>query len=211
MLLTLPMGPLGANCYLWENGTDAAAVDPSDAEAVQSVLKEKNLRLTDVFLTHRHFDHLAGAAKLRQETGCAVWIHPLDADGLKSARASHADRMPGTFVPCEPTALYEDGDTVETAGLRLSVLHTPGHTAGGVTLVSDAEGLAFTGDTVFFEGVGRTDLATGNMRALMESLSRILKLPEDTVLYPGHGEPTTVAHESAFNPMLHYRGHSWFN
>ena len=119
--------------------------------------------------------------------------------------------MPGTFVPCEPTALYEDGDTVEAAGLRLSVLHTPGHTAGGVTLVSDAEGLAFTGDTVFFEGVGRTDLATGNMRALMESLSRILKLPEDTVLYPGHGEPTTVAHESAFNPMLHYRGHSWFN
>ena len=91
------------------------------------------------------------------------------------------------------------------------MLHTPGHTAGGITLVSDENRFAFTGDTVFYEGVGRTDLPTGDVRELMRSLERILALPPSYFLYPGHGEPTTVDHESVFNPLLQYRSHAWFN
>ena len=92
------------------------------------------------------------------------------------------------------------------------MLHTPGHTAGGVCYVCHADRLAFTGDTVFSEGVGRTDLPSGSMRDLMHSLTdKILKLPEEYVLYPGHDEPTTVAHEARYNPMLQYSKNPWFN
>ena len=211
MLHTLPMGPLGANCYVWENGREALAIDASDAAKVLAFLNSRHLSLTHLVLTHRHFDHLAGAAQLQKETGCRVLIHPSDADGLRSAKAAHAAMMQGAFTPCEPSDLLENGDTVEAAWLRLSVLHTPGHTAGGITLVSDENRFAFTGDTVFYEGVGRTDLPTGDVRELMRSLERILVLPPSYVLYPGHGEPTTVDHESVFNPLLQYRSHAWFN
>lgn len=214
MILTYPMGPFNANCYLIINETskEAAAVDPSDAEKVDSFLKEKDLKLTHILLTHRHFDHLAGVAELKQRTQCRVLIHPLDQAGLTDPEVCRAAWLGGVLTPCEPTDLVLDGDVVHAAGSKFRVLLTPGHTAGGVCYVCDEEQYAFTGDTVFFEGVGRTDLPTGNMRELMHSLCDIvLQLPESFTLYPGHGEATTVAHESTYNPMLRYRRNPWFS
>ena len=214
MILTHPMGPFNANCYIVirEETKEAAAVDPSDASAVLGILQEKDLKLTHILLTHRHFDHLAGVAELKQRTQCRVLIHPLDQAGLTDPEASRASWLGGVLVPCEPTDLVHDGDIIRAAGTEYRVLFTPGHTAGGVCYVCDEEQYAFTGDTVFFEGIGRTDLPTGSMRDLMHSVCDIvLELPQSYKLYPGHGEATTVAHESVNNPILRYRRNPWFS
>lgn len=214
MLLTIPMGPLGANCYLLflQDGGDAVLIDPSDADDARSALEAFHLRLTHILLTHMHFDHIAGTAELKAETGAAVLIHTSDAAGLKDSHVSRADWMRRKQIPCEPTQLVSDGDTVSAAGYTFRVMHTPGHTEGSVCYVCDEKHIVFTGDTVFFEGVGRTDLPGGDMRALMDSLKkRILTLPESYDLYPGHGEATTVAHEKKNNPFIRYSGDQWFN
>ena len=200
---TLPMGPIGANCYLWVNGDKAFLVDPSDADAAMRAVNASGAVLTDILLTHRHFDHVLGVAALKEATGCRVWIHPLDADGLKSAQTSLALHSGLSFTPSEPTDFVNDGDVIAPAGVPVRVLHTPGHTAGGVTYVLDEQRLAFTGDTLFLESFGRTDFPTGDLRALRRSVERITSLPGDYRLYPGHDEPTTAEHERLYNPMLH--------
>lgn len=207
----LPMGPLGANCYLFQSGIKAFAVDPSDADATLSALRQNGLTLTDILLTHRHFDHLLGVAALREATGCAVWIHALDAVGLRDPRAALVAMTGAPFTPCEPTGLLADGDRIFPAGVPVRVLETPGHTAGGVTYVLDEQRIALTGDTLFCEGFGRTDLPTGSFSALRQSIERLMELPADYALYPGHGEPTTVAAERDHNPMLQMRRHPWFD
>ncbi len=214
MLLTIPMGPLDANCYLMyrQDGGEAVLIDPSDATEALAALRKHKLHLTHILLTHRHFDHIAGVAGLKAATNAAVLIHALDAFGLFDPRAAQAAWMGGELTPCEPTTRLQDGDCFTAAGYAFCVLHTPGHTEGGVCYVCEKEQLAFTGDTVFCDGVGRTDLPGGNMRALMHSLcDRILTLPGAYTLYPGHGEPTTVAHEAEHNPLLQYRSSPWFN
>ncbi len=212
MLEMIPMGPLDANCYLLsgKKGSDAVLIDPSDAEKALSLLAEKNLKLTHILLTHRHFDHLAGVARLREATQAEILIHSLDAQGLRERAGSMAIFMSGTFVPTEPTRILKDGDIIEAAGFVFRVLHTPGHTEGGVVYVCDEERCAFTGDTIFCESFGRTDLPGGNMRLLSRSIcDTILKLPKDYTLYPGHGGATSVAHELERNPILRVRNSSW--
>ncbi len=214
MLLTVPMGPLEANCYILSRGEgcDAAVIDPSDAGTAMQALLKFRLRPTHILLTHGHFDHIAGAGELKSLRGCAVLIHSLDAKCLSDPDECRAAWMGGELVPSEPTRLVADGETVSAAGYTFSVLHTPGHTPGGVCYVCEEQKLAFTGDTVFLEGVGRTDLPGGNMRELMRSVcDRVLALPKDFTLYPGHGDPTTVAHEREHNPLLPYRRNPWFN
>ena len=212
MLKMIPMGPFEANCYLLygKKGNEAVMIDPSDAEKALGLLDENGLKLTHILLTHRHFDHLAGVAALREKTQAEVLIHTLDAAGLRERGASLAMLMPGKFTPTEPTRMLEDGDIVEAAGYSFRVLHTPGHTAGGVCFICDEERLAFTGDTVFCESFGRTDMPGGNIRTLARSIrSAVLTLPPDYTLYPGHGDVTTVAHELERNPILNMRSDSW--
>ena len=210
-MLTLPMGPLGANCYLFQSGIKAFAVDPSDADATFHALRQNGLTLTDILLTHRHFDHLLGVAALMEATGCAVWVHALDAVGLRDPKAALVAMTGAPFTPCEPTGLLADGDRIFPAGVPVRVLETPGHTAGGVTYVLDEQRLAFTGDTLFCEGFGRTDLPGGSMRELKRSIERIVALPSDYTLYPGHEESTTVEHERRYNPIFQTRSNPWFN
>lgn len=212
MLKIMPMGPFDANCYLLygKAGNEAVLIDPSDAGKALKALEENGLKLTHILLTHQHFDHIAGVAELKEKTNAQVLIHSLDAEGLQNRFTSLAAFIPGRFTPTQPTRTLEDGDVITAAGFTFRVLHTPGHTEGGVCFVCDGERIAFTGDTIFRESYGRTDMTGGNFRKLTRSIRlSVMKLPADYTLYPGHGEPTTIQHEREQNPILSDGSDTW--
>ena len=213
LLKTYPCGPVMANMmFAGQDGAKTVAViDPSDAELAQTVLKEHGWTLSDILVTHRHFDHLLGVAALKKATGAKVYISEKDAGGLRSNRISLASELRLAVDPVEPDVLLHDGDTFEAAGLSFRVLETPGHTEGGVAFVCDGQRCAFVGDTLFRDGYGRFDLPTGDYQALSYSIRNVLfALPDDYRLYPGHDEPTTVAHEKRSNP-INFEGMPWFD
>lgn len=204
-ILRIPCGPLSVNSYIvYRQGTDACAViDPGDAEVLLARMAEEGLRCTHILLTHGHFDHIFGLSDLARATGAEVCIHGDDAQMLADSRASLATMLRVALPPVTPNRLLMDGEQIEAGGCRFRVLHTPGHTQGGVCLVEDDVQAAFCGDTIFFEGVGRTDFPHSDAAMLMDSITRkIFSLDDATTLYPGHGEETTVGHERKHNPYL---------
>ncbi len=212
ILYSFPCGPVSANMIFVgrDGGKTVAVIDPSDADLALAILKEHGWTLSDILVTHRHFDHLLGVAKLKKSTGASVYISEKDADGLRSNLTSLSMTMRITLDPVEPDVLLHDGDLFEAAGLRFRVLETPGHTAGGITFVCDDERCAFVGDTLFAGGYGRFDLPTGDYAALNHSIRNILfELPDDYRVYPGHEDPTTIAQEKRTNP-INFEG-VWFD
>ena len=212
ILLSYPCGPVAANMiFVGADGAKTVAViDPSDAALALAIIKEHGWTLSDILVTHRHFDHLLGVAGLKKATGAKIYISETDADGLRSARASLASMAGETQEPVEPDVLLHDGDTFEAAGLSFRVLETPGHTAGGISFVCDEQRCAFVGDTLFAGGYGRYDLPGGDYNTLSCSIKNVLfALPDDYRLYPGHEEPTTVAEEKRSNP-INFEG-LWFD
>lgn len=200
-----PCGPVMANMMFVgrDGGSTVAVIDPSDAELALAVLQKHNWTLTDILITHRHFDHILGVAKLKAETGARIYISDADAVGLTSNLQSLSLMQRISITPVEPDVRLVDGDTFEAAGLHFRVLATPGHTVGGIVFVCDEERCAFVGDTLFCESYGRFDLPTGDFHALKHSICDVLfALPDDYTLYPGHDETTTVAHERACNPII---------
>jgi len=156
-----------------------------------------------VVLTHGHADHVAGVAALRKNfPKIKVHIHKLDAELLTEAH-SNLSVMEVQSFGTEPADFFlEDESVIETAGVELQVLHTPGHTSGGICLYSRDEGIVFTDDTIFADSVGRTDLG-GDMTQLIKSIKeKLFTLPGETVCLPGHGPSTTIAHEKAHNPFV---------
>ncbi|MBR4906935.1 MAG: MBL fold metallo-hydrolase [Clostridia bacterium] len=212
ILLSYPCGPVAANMiFVGADGAKTVAViDPSDAALALAIIKEHGWTLSDILVTHRHFDHLLGVAGLKKTTGAKIYISETDADGLRSARASLASMAGETQEPVEPDVLLHDGDTFEAAGLHFRVLETPGHTAGGLSFVCDEQRCAFVGDTLFAGGYGRYDLSGGDYNTLSCSIKNVLfALPDDYRLYPGHEESTTVAEEKRSNP-INFEG-LWFD
>lgn len=212
ILLSYPCGPVAANMiFVGADGAKTVAViDPSDAALALAILKEHGWTLSDILVTHRHFDHLLGVAALKKATDAVIYISEKDADGLRDSRASLAGMAGETQEPVEPDVLLHDGDTFTAAGLSFRVLETPGHTAGGITFVCDEARCAFVGDTLFQDGYGRFDLPGGDFSALSHSIRSVLfELPDDYRLYPGHEDPTTIAAEKRSNP-INYEG-IWFD
>ncbi len=208
-----PCGPVLANMiFVGRDGANTVAViDPSDAALAKTVMKEHGWTLSDILITHRHFDHLLGVAELKRDTGATVYISEADAGGLRNAHTSLAALHFLAQTPVEPDVLLHDGDTFTAAGLTFRALATPGHTEGGTVFVCDEERCAFVGDTLFADGYGRFDLPTGSFAALAYSIRNILfALPEDYRLFPGHDEPTTVAKEKRTNP-INYEADPWFD
>ncbi|NLY91405.1 MAG: MBL fold metallo-hydrolase [Firmicutes bacterium] len=196
------LGELGVNTYLlWDEETlETVCLDPGGPPAViLAELAGKNLKLKHILLTHGHYDHIAGVNELKAKTGALVAVHVADANFLTNP-ALNLSTIFGMEVVVKADQLLNDGDILTLGSKMLTVNHTPGHTPGGITLT--APGLLFTGDTLFAGSVGRTDLPGGDPAALTDSLRKLLTLPGETRVFPGHGPDTLLGREKLDNPFL---------
>jgi len=184
---------------------EAAVIDPAgDVEIILDDAAKHNFRITKIVNTHGHVDHIMGNADLKKKTNAAIIIHEADAH-LLTAYSSYNLKMFDAPPSPSPDVLVKDGDTISFGEEKLRVIHTPGHTQGGMCLY--AEGYIFTGDTLFIEGVGRTDLPGGSWPKLLDSITKkLFSLPDETVVFPGHNygyRPTsTIGDEKRNNPFV---------
>lgn len=198
------VGPLDNNVYLVVDDATgkAAIIDPGiESESILESIGEQQWELVYVINTHGHFDHIYADAYYQAETGAALLIHEADVPAL-SAQIRQAEWF-GVMAPTIPTPdqLLSDGDQIAIGETVFTVLHTPGHSPGGICLYSG--GVLFSGDTLFAGSVGRTDMPGGDYEALMRSIrNKLLPLPDATAVYPGHGSGTTIGVERARNPFL---------
>lgn len=198
------VGPLQSNSYLLadEVTREAALFDPGmESEPVADILARERLIVTAIINTHGHFDHVFGNAYFKAKTGAPLLMHRADLDLVKRLEEQSLYFGFRATPSPPPDRFLEEGDEVRVGGIRLRVLHTPGHSPGGICLVTD--GTAFVGDTLFAGSIGRTDLPGGSAETLLTSIrEKLLTLPDDTVIYPGHGPATTIGHERRHNPFL---------
>jgi glyoxylase-like metal-dependent hydrolase (beta-lactamase superfamily II) len=199
------VGVVGTNCYLAvrEDTKECLIIDPGDqGEMLAEKIRAGGFTPAAILLTHGHFDHIMGVEALRREFSIPVYVHEDDADMLHTPEKNCGD-MIGRTVSLTADKTVRDGEKLNLAGFEIQVLHTPGHTPGGVCYYFPEEGVVFSGDTLFCESVGRTDLPGGSMSELMRSVrEKVLSLPDLTVVYPGHGEPTKISTEKQYNPFL---------
>lgn len=198
------VGPLEVNCYVVAQGPGhkAVVIDPGgDAGRIRSVLEKHRLSAGCVVNTHGHFDHIGAD----DEFGVPVYVHRLEEallrDGRKNYSAFFGDKPHSVS---SALSLVEDGDEIVMDGVVLEVAHTPGHSPGGICLIlkKPAQGIVFTGDSLFRQSIGRTDLG-GDEDVLVQGIrEKLLRLPDDTVVYPGHGPETTIGDERLSNPFL---------
>ena len=198
--ITFHATALETNTYLVLNGERAFVVDPgADADKILAAAEAEGAKIEWVLLTHAHFDHIGGVAEL-QRAGAQVVLHRDDLGIVSSFKnlAFYAGVKVEKFLP---DVTVSGGETLDVAGVKVRVIHTPGHTAGGVCYVADD--IIFTGDTLFELSYGRTDFPTGSFKELKNSvLNKLFVLPGDYRLLPGHGAPTTLAFEREHNPIL---------
>lgn len=203
--LTIPVGPLQCNCYiLWKKPSEAIVIDPGDeGERLLQVLQDRGLTPRLVVNTHGHFDHVGGVDALRNRYQIPYKIHRADVPILQMVPAR--SKIWGITVPDipEPREFLAPGEAFEHGGLRVEVLHTPGHTPGSTSFyVADADAV-FTGDTLFLQSIGRTDFPGGDYDQEIDSIrKKLLPLPPKTVVNPGHGPPSTVGFEARSNPFV---------
>ena len=203
---TVVVGPLGVNCSILgcEETRQGVVVDPGDdADRILAQVQQRGLAISAIINTHGHFDHVGANRQLTQATGAPLYIHQADAPMLERvAKTAAMYGLPGENSP-QPDRLLEDGMLIEFGTHRLQVIHTPGHTQGGCCLYLEAENKLIAGDTLFADGVGRTDLPGGSHQQLVESIkTRLFTLPDQVQVYPGHGPTTTIGHEKRHNPYL---------
>ena len=194
----MPLGQIEANCYIVtdEKTLECAVIDPGDeSNTVMDYLEENHLKAEYIFVTHGHFDHTMAVNAVHEQTGATVCMNQFDANAT-------LDDAPFRFNPPAGTVWYKEGDEFQVGSLTFRVLETPGHTPGGVCLLcGDA---LFTGDTLFRDSCGRTDLPGGDMPTLLRSLKKLGDLPGDYEVYPGHMDSTTLDRERRFNYYMKY-------
>jgi hydroxyacylglutathione hydrolase len=201
-----PVGPLQCNCSIIGDETtrEAMVIDPGDEiEDLLVLIRKHNLTVKQIVVTHAHIDHVGGAMKLRAATGAPILLNQNDDALLKMLDVQ------ATWIGVENPGKVEidqsigQGDTVRAGTLTANVIHTPGHTEGSVCLYFPAERKLIAGDTLFAGSIGRTDLPGGSMRKIINSLhEKVLTLPDETVVVPGHGPLTTIGEERESNPFL---------
>lgn len=200
------VGPLAENPYLLACAATGQAVfiDPGDdAPLLLAAAASAGVRVQAILLTHAHFDHVGALTEVREATGAPVYLHTDDAWLLQQASTYWA-YFGRTIAPVAPAEqLLAHGDRIAVGASELVVIHTPGHTPGSVCLHAPEDRLVIAGDTLFFRGIGRTDLPGGDARALEHSIrTRLWALPDTTNVYPGHGQATSIGDERRENPFL---------
>ncbi len=204
ILKTLVVGPLASNCYIAGSAKTKAGmpVDPGDdADTILKAIADAGLNIKLIAITHGHLDHTGALKEIYENIWAEIAMHGDEAESLQGEYQTLGLSFGLAYpAPPMPDRFLEDGDIVEIGDLKFAVLHTPGHTRGGICFYG--EGVVFTGDTMFSNGIGRYDLPGSSYDQLMESLSRLMKLPDETIVYPGHGPPTTIGAERRTNPML---------
>lgn len=201
---TLTVGPLAVNCYIVgdEKTREAAIIDPGgNARDILDTLRREQLKPIAIVNTHAHFDHILALTEIRAQTRAPFYLHIDEAKVLASAQLGAG--MLGFAMPQPAPAerLLNNGDEVKVGAIVLKVLHTPGHTPGGICLLCD--GHVFVGDTLFQGSIGRTDLPGGDYGILMGSIrDKLMTLPNETIVHPGHGDSTTIGEERQLNPFL---------
>lgn len=207
---TWVLGMVSTNCYLVYNDKTRKGViiDPADnGEYLIRKLEELGIAPEAVLLTHGHFDHILAVKELQARYSCPVYAGKEEDALLQDASLNLSGTMGTDHLSVSADELVRDGQTLELAGFTWKVLETPGHTRGSVCYYIPGEDVLVSGDTLFAESLGRTDLPTGSMREIISSITgKLLVLPEDTMVYPGHGDPTTIGHEKQYNPVAVYRG-----
>lgn len=200
----LVVGPLEENAYVIgdEATKQAIVIDPGDEpDRIMDVIKENGLDVHAIICTHAHFDHIGAAGDMKNMTGAKIYIHQEDLETYDLAKDQAAfwgysvDDLP------RPDSFLEEGDEIKAGNLSFRVMHTPGHSRGGICLYG--EGIVITGDTIFQGSVGRTDFPGGSIEKLKESFKRLLQLPEDTRVFSGHGPETTIGREKTGNFFIH--------
>lgn len=202
----LIVGPLQCNCSVVgdESSRQAMVIDPGDdISEIMAIVEKHGLTVKQIVITHAHIDHVGGAMKLKKLTGAPILLNQNDETLLKmlSIQATWIGVAPPENVVVDQH--IGDADTLRAGSLEASVIHTPGHTEGSVCLYFPAEGKLIAGDTLFAGSIGRTDLPGGDTRKILTSLhTRVLALPDETIVIPGHGELTTIGEERETNPFL---------
>lgn len=200
----MTLGMAATNCYFvyHEGQNKVIFFDPADrGDYIHAALKEKGFEVDTILLTHAHFDHIWGCSKLRALSGAKIYALDMEEELLLDAQLN-ASEMAGRACTVKANDFFKDGDELDILGFKIKVLATPGHTKGSCCFYFEEDGILISGDTLFEESVGRTDLPTGSFSQLKHSIAeKLAPLPDDTVVYPGHGAPTTIGHERDYNPF----------
>ena len=203
ILKKLVVGPLASNCYIVgsESNKEGMIIDPgAEAEVILRNVKDLELDIKSILLTHGHIDHIGALKEVKEATGAEVTIHT---DEAKSLQEQPLSKLLGLSypTPLPLDRLLQGEDSIDIGNLHFLVLHTPGHSLGCICLLG--QGVIFSGDTLFNYGIGRADLPGGSYSQLMNSIhTRLMTLPDNTAVYPGHGPDTTIGTERSGNPFL---------
>jgi len=203
ILNRLVVGLFATNCYVVgsESNKEGMIIDPgAEAKGILKSIDDLELDIKFIVLTHGHIDHIGALKEVKEATGAEICLHSGDANFLQGLSSSTVFGLPYPDSP-PPDRLLEGGDSIDVGDLHFLVLHTPGHSPGGICLLG--HGVVFCGDTLFNYGIGRTDIPPGSHSQLMNSIyTKLMILPDNTIVYPGHGPETTIGTERRGNPFL---------
>ncbi|MEM1990646.1 MAG: MBL fold metallo-hydrolase [Candidatus Bathyarchaeia archaeon] len=209
LIIPLTVGFLSTKCYIvvCQETLEALVVDPGFSEYegknILEEIKKSGFHVKYVVNTHGHADHISGNFMVKETTGAKIIIHYKDAEMLNDPLKNLSVMMGLIITSPPPDILVQDGDKISVGSLEFMVIHTPGHTPGSIALHCKKEKVLFTGDTLFEGSVGRTDLPGASHEMLIQSIrGKLLSLPDETIVYPGHGEDTTIGRERRWNPFI---------
>ena len=200
------LGMISTNCYLYTNDAlaECIIVDPADrADVIAQMVESSKAKPVAILLTHGHFDHIGAVDELRKKYNIKVYAADAEKDLLESPYKNLSSDY-GLNFTIKADVYLKDGEEFELAGFKIKAIHTPGHTEGGMCFYFPEESIMFTGDTLFYESVGRSDFPTGSMSSLVREIkNKLFVLPDETICYPGHGQETSIMHEKAYNPFVY--------
>ncbi|MBZ4644843.1 MAG: hydroxyacylglutathione hydrolase [Petroclostridium sp.] len=204
ILKVLPVGQLKANCYIFgdENTNEVAVIDPGDeGQRIYDVIVQNGYKVIYIIATHGHVDHISAIKYLKEKSGAQVVIHQEDSEALLDSQKNLSALLGYHSIQVPADIKVMDGKVLNVGKYRLQIIHTPGHTPGGICILVDK--ILFSGDTLFEHSIGRTDLPGGNHQQLIKSIQdKLFVLPDDVQVYPGHGDKTTMGSEKKFNPFF---------